>query len=89
MILKRRDVLDEHRFTEAVIWELTQPLPGSAHRYKYRLAYVVDGVCMVRYDNESGKGDHKHLGADEQAVAFTGIADLLRAFRRDIENWRP
>jgi len=89
LILKRRDVLDECRFTEAVIWELAEPLPGSVHRYKYRLAYVVDGVCVVRYDNESGKGDHKHLGTHEQAVAFTGIADLLRAFRQDIENWRP
>ena len=35
---------------------------GSTHDYKYALAYVVAGQCVIRYDNEAGKGDHKHFG---------------------------
>lgn len=89
LILKRRDILDEHRFTEAVVWALADPVPGSQHCYKYRLAYVVNGVCVIRYDNESGKGDHKHMGSCEYPVTFTSMADLLRAFRQDVNEWSP
>lgn len=27
---------------------------------KYSLARVADGACVLRYDNEAGKGDHRH-----------------------------
>lgn len=26
----------------------------------------MDGNCVLRYDNEAGKGDHKHIGDDER-----------------------
>ncbi|HPU09156.1 MAG TPA: hypothetical protein PK947_01360 [Ottowia sp.] len=58
LLLKSREVLSETAFVERVLWLLPEPLPGSAHRLKYRLAFVTDGVCAVRYDNERGKGDH-------------------------------
>ena len=45
-----------------MIWELDEALPPSTHRYKYRLFYGAAGVGRVRYDNERGKGDHRHLG---------------------------
>jgi tRNA (Thr-GGU) A37 N-methylase len=39
-----------------------QAVPPSTHAFKYRLAYVVGGECVLRYDNERGKGDHRHAG---------------------------
>ena len=48
-----------------VVWEVPKPKRGSAHSFKYRLALISDGVCMLRYDNEAGKGDHKHIGRRE------------------------
>lgn len=60
---------------------------GSAHDFKYRLAYVVDGVCVVRYDNEVGKGDHRHFGDQETKYLFTTPEALLAAFERDIARW--
>jgi hypothetical protein len=33
-----------------------------AHELWYRLALVVGGKCVLRYDNEAGKGDHRHVG---------------------------
>lgn len=42
------------------VWKVPQPVRGSRHDYKYRLAYVVNGECVLRYDNEAGKGDHRH-----------------------------
>jgi hypothetical protein len=39
--------------------------PTSKSPFNYRLVYVVDGRRIVGYDNERGKGDHKHLGDRE------------------------
>lgn len=70
-----------------VVWQVPQPVPGSAHLFKYRLAYVVNDACVLRYDNETGKGDHKHWGADELPYAFRGTDALMADFLADIERW--
>ena len=59
-LFNRRARIAEQAFAELVLWELPKPLSGSTHPYKYRLAFVVAGTCVLRYDNETGKGDHKH-----------------------------
>lgn len=87
LLLQRRDQLSANAFVELVLWQLPRPLPGSTHAYKYRLAYVVDGVCVVRFDNERGKGDHKHIGATESPISFTDPDDLLNAFLAEIKRW--
>ncbi|MGA0612126.1 toxin-antitoxin system TumE family protein [Caldimonas sp. KR1-144] len=48
---------------------------------------MVDGVCVVRYDDEVGKGDHRHFGEQESKVSFTTPEALLAAFERDIARW--
>jgi Family of unknown function (DUF6516) len=85
-LLRRRVAYGEAAFAELVLWQLPVPLPGSAHAYKYRLAYVVSGVCVLRYDNESGKGDHRHFRDKESRYVFDGVDKLLGAFQRDIER---
>jgi hypothetical protein len=72
---------------EVVIWELPDPVRGSAHLYKYRLALIVDDVCVLRYDNEAGKGDHKHLGNRQLAYDFRSVDDLQIDFWKDVEEW--
>jgi hypothetical protein len=39
----------------------------------------------VGYDNERGKGDHKHVAGIESAYAFVSLAQLLDDFRADVE----
>jgi len=46
-------------------------------------------VCVLRYDNEAGKGDHRHVDATETAYAFTTPDRLLADFWKDVDNWRP
>jgi hypothetical protein len=75
-------------FVEIVVWQLPQPARGSAHRFKYRLALVVDGVCLLRYDNETGKGDHRHVHEVEEPYVFSDADTLLADFWRDVEEWR-
>jgi hypothetical protein len=75
-------------FAELVVWQVPEPVPGSTHSYKYRLAYVVDGICRVRYDNERGKGDHRHLDDVEKPYVFRGLERLLSDFWRDVNERR-
>jgi hypothetical protein len=55
---------------------------------KYRLALVIEGLCVLRYDNEPGKGDHKHVGDKEGEYIFTTAETLLDDFWKDVNNWR-
>ena len=41
---------------------------------------------MLRYDNERGKGDHRHIGAREEAIGFTTLEALFDAFQADMER---
>ncbi len=84
---ERRDFAAD-RFVELVVWQVPQPVRGSAHRFKYRLAFVVGGACVLRYDNEAGKGDHRHLGAVESPYRFTTPEQLYADFMTDVTNWR-
>ena len=88
-LLNERHQLGLDSFVELRVWRVPQPVKGSAHDLKYALAYVVDGVCVLRYDNEAGKGDHRHIGAAETAYAFTTPAVLLTDFWKDVDQWRP
>ncbi len=66
-----------------------QPVPrlvvqGIVH-YDVIIYYGdAEGQCLVRYDNETGKGDHKHLGEEEVAYQFVDVKTLLKDFQRDI-----
>jgi hypothetical protein len=48
---------------------------------------VVDGVCVVRYDNEFGKGDHRHFSGKEIAYTFQTADKLIADFQSDIARW--
>lgn len=86
-LARAKEVRDDGSIVEVVIWELPAPLPPSTHCFKYRLYFGVGGVCRVRYDNERGKGDHRHIGTAEIDYLFVSIEQLLEDFRSDVERW--
>jgi hypothetical protein len=86
-LFRQRIVYAENRFADLVLWRVPQPVAGSNHSFKYRLAYVVNEECVLRYDNEAGKGDHRHWGGQEFRYRFSTPAKLLTDFQRDIERW--
>lgn len=72
------------RIIEVVVWHLSEPMPGSSHPYKYRLFFgKADGSCIVRYDNERGKGDHRHVADAEEPYAFSTLRKLIEDFEAD------
>ncbi|HSR68984.1 MAG TPA: DUF6516 family protein [Acidobacteriota bacterium] len=87
LLLRRRVILSLDAFVELVIWQVPEPVAPLTHAFKYRLAYVVDNECVVRYDNERGKGDHKHLGEREEPYSFSTPNQLLADFAEDIRRW--
>ena len=86
LIEKSRRVVNDTTFFEIVLWHLPEPVPGSQYPFKYRLALVVNGECILRYDNERGKGDHRHVGDREEAFEFTTLEALFDAFQTDMER---
>lgn len=87
LIHKSRVNLSQNSFAEFVIWKLPQAARASSHQYKYRLAYVVDNKCVVRYDNELSKGDHCHYGTSEVPYQFQTLDQLILNFYVDVERW--
>lgn len=87
LLARAKEVGDDGSIVEIVIWELPEPVPPSSHRYKYRLYYGSGGVSRVRYDNERGKGDHRHVGDQEYEYTFSSVEQLLADFQSDVERW--
>ncbi|MGA2552852.1 MAG: DUF6516 family protein [Burkholderiaceae bacterium] len=85
--VRRRVIMAADAFAEIVVWRIPEPVPPSTHEFKYRLAYIVGGECVLRFDNERGKGDHRHLAGSEAKYVFSDVEKLLADFNADIEGW--
>ncbi|MCI1191263.1 DUF6516 family protein [Calidifontimicrobium sp. SYSU G02091] len=86
-LIRRRVVMAADAFVEVVVWRVRKPVPPAAHPFKYRLAYVVRGQCVLRYDSERGKGGHRHIGNVESAYAFTTPEQLMVDFESEVKRW--
>lgn len=89
ILLRERHQLRSDAFVELKIWRVSSAIRGSRHAFKYALAYVVRGECVLRYDNEAGKGDHRHAGEVETPYVFLSPERRLDDFWRDVDQWHP
>jgi uncharacterized protein YwbE len=69
---------------EMVVWRLPKATADRPHGLKYRFYCGKVGRCIVRYDNEAGKGDHIHYGDDERAYTFVSAERLVADFLKDV-----
>lgn len=83
-IIDSKQVWPDGTIVQMVVWQLPQPSRERPHGFKYRLYCGRRGTCLVRYDNETGKGDHKHLGERELGYRFESLSRLIQDFRADI-----
>ena len=72
---------------EMTIWRVPSPVPPSTHALKYSLFYGRAGQRIVAFDNERGKGDHRHFGGEETMYTFTTPRRLIADFESDIARW--
>ncbi len=88
LLIRERVVYPDGALVEMVVWRLPKATPPSRHRFKYRLVYVVAGRRVLGYDNEPGKGDHRHFGEHEESFVFSSIKELLARFSSEVEAIR-
>ena len=74
------------------IWRLPEPTKERPNGLKYSLFYGRPGLRIIGYDNEAGKGDHRHHYEQEQPYTFVSFEKLIDDFmldvRREINNER-
>ena len=89
LIYREKFIYSDGAIREMVLWKLPRKSKDRPHGLKYRLYYVLaDGTCLVRFDNESGKGDHKHIGSQEESYQFVDVERLVADFLAAIEKAR-
>jgi Family of unknown function (DUF6516) len=88
LLMRERLVLSRRAFVDIAIWLTPLSVRASVHPYKYRLAYVANQRCVLRFDNEAGKGDHKHLGEIEAPYRFTDLDTLQADFWAEVKKRR-
>ncbi|MBF0311610.1 MAG: hypothetical protein HQL56_19025 [Magnetococcales bacterium] len=88
-IVHSKFIYHDGAIREMVLWQLPAVSPERPHGLKYRLYYgLPDGTCLIRYDNETGKGDHRHRMAQEEPYHFQNVESLVHDFLADIETCR-
>jgi hypothetical protein len=80
LITRFKNVNPDGSVLELVVWKVDTPVPPTEHGYKYRAVYVLDGQRIVGFDNERGKGDHRHLDGKELPYTFTTVGQLVEDF---------
>ena len=88
LLYSQRIDYDDGAIVEMVLWRVPLPVPPSHHRLKYSLFYGRPGVREVGYDNERGKGDHRHFQGVETAYRFSTVEQLMADFWSDVRRLR-
>jgi hypothetical protein len=88
LLFHSKRLYDDGAIVELKLWEVAVPVRGSDHSLKYSLFYGYDGQRVVGYDNEAGKGDHRHRGDREEPYAFQSVEQLVADFEADVARLR-
>jgi len=86
---RSRFVYADGAIREMALWKLPRATPERPHGFKYRLHYSsADERAVIRDDNETGKGDHRHINDQEHYYEFHDVHVLVDDFLRDIDQLR-
>jgi hypothetical protein len=88
LILHRKRQFDDGMISEIKLWLVPSPVRGSPHAFKYSLFYGRPARRLIGYDNEAGKGDHRHYEDREEAYLFTTPEQLMADFLADVRALR-
>lgn len=87
LIYRDKILISDDIICELVIWQLPNNSKERPHGLKYRLhCGYRNGKCLIRYDNEHGKGDHRHYGEDEEVYKFETVEKLISDFIEDVKK---
>lgn len=86
LLISTKRVFADGSIAQVVVWRVPRPVSPGTHALKYRLFYGQAGQRLVGFDNERGKGDHKHVLGKESTYTFTTLEQLLRDFAAEVER---
>ena len=86
LLFSDRQDFSDGGIVEMKIWKLPESDAERPHGLKYRLFYGHGGIRIVGYDNERGKGDHRHIG--RSAYEFESVEKLIADFLADVARYR-
>jgi Family of unknown function (DUF6516) len=84
LLFHHRIDYDDGAIAEMVLWRVPTAVLPSTHGLKYSLFYGRPGVREVGYDNERGKGDHRHFRGVESPYSFSTVEQLMSDFWSDV-----
>lgn len=88
LIYRDKAAFADGTMIEMTIWALPSPAADRPHGLKYSLFYGRVGKRLVGYDNEAGKGDHRHYRGREEPYAFIDMETLMADFLADVRKER-
>ena len=89
LVYREKFLYDDGAIREMVLWQIPKKSTRKPYGIKYRLYYgLSDGTCIIRYDNERGKGDHRHFKDKEAPYTFKNVETLVADFLADIASAR-
>ncbi|MGP8252224.1 MAG: DUF6516 family protein [Terracidiphilus sp.] len=88
LLFRQRIEYEDGAIVEMKLWRVPVSVKPSTHGLKYSLFYGRPGVREVGYDNERGKGDHRHFRGVETAYSFTTVERLVTDFWSDVHRLR-
>lgn len=92
LIFKDKYLYQDGAIREMTIWRIPTADEERPHFLKYSLFYGYPDEPLVIYDNERGKGDHRHYftrtGSYEEPYTWVSIEQLIADFRADIGRLR-
>ncbi|GHT93212.1 hypothetical protein AGMMS49545_12070 [Betaproteobacteria bacterium] len=88
LILKDRGQISATLFYETTVWRVPNPVEPASHLFKYSLVLIENGVRVIGFDNERGKGDHLHKDGVESQYQFVSIEKLVDDFFAEVETWK-
>ena len=83
-----KTVLPGGAIVQMTIWQLPRSTQERPHGLKYSLFFGGPDGRIVGYDNESGKGDHKHIRDVETRYKFIDVETMVADFLADVERIR-
>jgi hypothetical protein len=88
LIENQKLTLDDGSIIQIKIWRLPDVTVERPHGLKYSLFYGRPGERIIGYDNETGKGDHRHYREREESYRFTTFEALILDFMNDVKAER-
>lgn len=88
LIRHKRFETEDGAIVEIKIWKLPYSTIERPHGLKYSLFYGRSGERIIGYDNEAGKGDHRHYRIKEEKYQFKSLKQLLLDFELDVKKER-